>query len=184
MIFGFFNSKYKQESAKVFDSALERAKNSFPKVFNKESETKEERELKFEAISVYMSLYIWSLQKIDAGKLLERVYEEMYDRYDIAIREQGVSDVRVGPTIRALAAKFRNRLDVYGDSFSTGETKKLLEELNEKQLCDTQTAVKLSIELEAEAKMLKELSLKDWLKHLKNPKTGLYEPHEGKVDDE
>lgn len=182
MLFGFMNPKYKQESEKVFDSALIRAKDVFPTLFEKDSETKEDRDQKFEAISVFMALYIWSLQQSESNKnvkrFLERIYEEMYDRYDIALREQGVSDVKVGPTIRALAAKFRTRLEDYGDVFLSGNTKSLSDMLLDKKLCGMPAAMSISIKLEAEAKMLKKIDLEGWILHLDHPSTGKYEPHE------
>lgn len=186
MLFGLITPKYKQESQWVFDSALARAKAMFPETFTKDSITKEDRDSKFEAISVYMALYVRTLLQMETNpkashKLLQRVYEEMYDRYDIALREQGVGDVKVGPTVRALAAKFKTRLEKYTAAYQNNASKDIVEVLVEFGLCSKMQAMQLSIRLCAEAKLMQNLSLEQWLQHIKNPTVGAYEPHEMKM---
>ena len=183
MFFGWKSSKYKQESELVFNSAVFRAENAFNDLFAQASSSKEIREQKFEAISVFLCLYIWSLQKHESVKkyhtLLERIYETMFDRYDVAVREQGVSDVRVGPTIRALASKFRGRMDVYGESFENKDGKELASRIAEKGICSEAMAKQLAITLIVEAQKIQNMDWDAWFAHLEHPVTGKYEPHEG-----
>jgi hypothetical protein len=51
--------------------------------------------------------------------------EAMFDDFDINLREQGVSDIRVGPEVRKLAAAFNGRQLRYFEAFSTGKPKDL-----------------------------------------------------------
>lgn len=181
MIFNFFKPAKSVYTEEVFKSALAQAQKTFPNRFNVETATVEERREKFEGISIFMALYTWYLKEEgskDATKLSQDSYDHMFDLYEIALREQGVADVRVGPEVKKLAAAFHGRLESYGAAFSEADTAKLTESLIRNHVCDKPKAMGLSIALISEARKMKSQNLKDWISNLKNLQKGIYEPKE------
>lgn len=181
MIFNIFKSKQVLNATQVFECALSQAKKSFPNRFLAVSDTVEARRLKFEAISVFMCLYTWYLKEEGSKqgkKLSQNAYDLMFDRYEVALREQGVSDVRVGPEVKKLASAFTGRLVAYGEAFSKGDSKALFQCFMHNKVCDENKAKALSIELMSEANKMKSQTLTAWFENLENIKQGVYAPKE------
>lgn len=181
MFFNFLKPFKSEDSKEVFDSAFAQAKKTFPDRFNDESTTVEQRREKFEAISIFMSLYAWYLKEEGSSKATEisqQAYDYMFDLYEIALREQGIADVRVGPEVKKLAAAFHGRLESYGAAFSAEDTAKLAESFIRNHVCDKKKAMGLSIALISEARKMHAQSLEGWLENLQNLKKSIYEPRE------
>lgn len=181
MIFNIFKRGTVLNPTQVFECAFAQSMKAFPKRFKDESDTVEQRRLKFEAISIFMSLYAWYLKEEgskQASNLSQDAYDYMFDRFEIALREQGVSDVRIGPEVKKLASAFTGRLMSYGEAFKAGDAKALFESLQKNQVCDEQKAKGLSIELVSEAQKMLSQNLDEWYKNLNNLKKGIYEPKE------
>lgn len=181
MIFNFLKPSQNKQANEVFNSALAQAKNMFPDRFMHDSTTVEQRREKFEAISIYMALYAWYLKEEgskQAKKLSQDAYDYMFDLYEIALREQAVADMRVGPEVKKLASAFHGRLDSYGKSFSKGDTAMLSQGFVRNHVCGKEKAMGLSISIISEAKKMQEQSLESWLDNLKNLQKGANEPKE------
>lgn len=181
MIFNFLKPAKSDRTEEVFKSALAQARKTFPNRFNVESATVEARRQKFEGISIFMALYTWYLKEegsATATKLSQDSYDHMFDLYEIALREQGVADVRIGPEVKKLAAAFHGRLESYGTAFSEGDTAKLTESLIRNHVCDKQKAMALSIALISEARKMKTQNFEEWVANLTNLQKGVYEPKE------
>ena len=181
MIFNIFNKGTVLNPTQVFECAFAQSQKEFPNRFEEDSETVEQRRLKFEAISIFMSLYTWYLKEEGSKKakqLSQDAYDYMFDRFEIALREQGVSDVRIGPEVKKLASAYTGRMLSYADAFKDGDSKALLESLIKNQVCDDSKAKLLSIKLVTEAQKMLGQTLEEWYQNLDNLKKGTYEPKE------
>lgn len=181
MIFNIFKRRADRNTTKVFESAVAQARNTFPERFKVESETVDTRRDKFEAIAIYMTLYAWYLKdegSKHAKKLSQDTYDFMFDNFEIALREQGVSDVRIGPEVKKLAAAFHGRLVSYGEAFDDSSTAKLSESFLRNSVCDKSQAMSLSIALIAEARKMQSQNMEVWISNLENLSKGANEPKE------
>ncbi|MFT7434002.1 MAG: hypothetical protein ACI9TY_001647 [Alphaproteobacteria bacterium] len=185
MIFSIFKRRADGNTTKVFESALSQARNAFPNRFNVDSNTLEARRHKFESISIFMVLYAWYLKgegSKTAKNLSQDAYDYMFDNFEIALREQGVSDVRIGPEVKKLAAAFHGRLVSYGEAFDEGSTAKLTESFLRNSVCDKAKAMSLAITLISEARKMQAQNLSGWLKNLENLQRNGSEPKEFVAD--
>ena len=184
MIFNIFKRQIDLNTTKVFESAMSQAANTFPERFGEETNSVEERHSKFEVISIFMALYAWYLKgegSKTATNLSQDAYDHMFDTFEVALREQAVSDVRVGPEVKKLAAAFSGRLVSYGEALEGGNTSALAESFVRNHVCDKPKAMGLSISLVSEAKKMQGQTLDEWLDNLNNLKKGAYEPREFEV---
>jgi len=111
---------------KLYAEVLKLAKSFAPERFTSPSSTKEDRYAKFEVIALLMSHLMWQARLDPETKIrATAAMEAMFDDFDISLREQGVSDIRVGPEVRKLAAAFNGRQQRYFEAFSTGKAKDL-----------------------------------------------------------
>lgn len=107
---------------KVYAQVLTLAKGFCPERFAEASTTKEDRYAKFEVIALLMSYAMWLAKNDpDTKERATMAVEAMFDDFDVNLREQGVSDMRVGPEVRKLAAAFNGRQQRYFEAFSTGK---------------------------------------------------------------
>lgn len=107
---------------KVYREVLRQAKAFAPTRFNAPSTTKEERYAKFEVIALLMAYAMWQARNNpDTKEQATLAQDAMFDDFEVNLREQGVSDMRVGPEVRKLAAAFAGRQQRYFDAFSTGK---------------------------------------------------------------
>tara|TARA_R110000868_G_scaffold190862_2_gene434965 strand:- start:30549 stop:31124 length:576 start_codon:yes stop_codon:yes gene_type:complete len=181
MIFNIFNRHIDRNTTKVFESALAQAKNTFPQRFKNETSSVEERREKFEAIAIFMALYAWYLKGEGSKRargLSQAAYDHMFDTFEVALREQGVSDVRIGPEVKKLAAAFHGRLVSYGEAFEMGNTALLSESFVRNSVCDKAKAMSISIVLISEARKMQAQKLENWIESLDNLKKGTFEPRE------
>jgi hypothetical protein len=108
---------------KIYAEVLRQAKAFAPERFAKPSTTKEDRYSKFEVIALLMAYAMWQAKNDpDTKDLATLAQEAMFDDFEVNLREQGVSDMRVGPEVRKLAAAFAGRQQRYFTAFSTGKT--------------------------------------------------------------
>lgn len=111
---------------KLYAEVLAQAKAFAPERFATPSTTKEDRYAKFEVIALVMSQLMWQARLDPETKIhATAAMEAMFDDFDINLREQGVSDIRIGPEVRKLAAAFNGRQQRYFEAFSTGKAKDL-----------------------------------------------------------
>lgn len=87
------------------------AEQCFPQFFEHSSQDKFQREQKFQCIALFMTLAFYHLK--ENPEIVQRLHDKMFDLFDIALREQGVADVRVGAEIRKLSSAFQGRYDSY-----------------------------------------------------------------------
>ena len=105
---------------KLYAEVLRQANTLCPERFEQPSTTKEQRYAKFEVIALLMSALMHQARNNPEYK--ERAtmaMEAMFDDFDITMREQGVSDIRIGPEVRKLAAAFSGRQQRYFEAFSS-----------------------------------------------------------------
>lgn len=186
MFLNFLKPSQSPQTKEIFNSALAQAKKTFPQRFEMETRDAEHRRQKFEAISIFMALYAWYLKtegSKTAGQLSQQAYDHMFDMYEIAMREQGVSDVRVGPEVKKLAAAFHGRLESYTKAFDAGDTAQLAEGFVRNHVCEREKAMGLSIAIISEARQMEKQDLDAWLANLKNLQKSIYEPKEFLAED-
>jgi len=167
-LFNFFKKATPDDTQLVVEWVLTRARQTFPDYFESTSEDERARILRFEAISVHMALALWYLKKrgADYAKLSQRVHDELFDRFDVSLREQGVSDVKVGREIKKFAAAFRGRLKSYDEAFDAMDVRLMGEGLSRNLVCSDTVAMGKAINYIAEAKRLSEMDKENWLETL------------------
>lgn len=105
---------------KLYAEILHQACILAPQRFAAPSTSKEQRYAKFEAIALVMSALMWQARNDpDHKNRATGAMETMFDDFDVNMREQGVSDIRIGPEVRKLAAAFAGRQQRYFDAFSS-----------------------------------------------------------------
>ncbi len=129
----FLFKKAKIESAYIapmWQWVLTQAQELTPLRFEKESQTKEDRIEKFEPIAFVMSYVFWVLRKEpELNADAQSLYDYMFDQFEIAMREQGVSDVRVGKEVRKFSSAFDGRRASYAEAFEEKSLKNLQKSL-------------------------------------------------------
>ena len=99
----------------LYAAVLTATQQLFPAVYAHKTTTLPERYRKFECLTWVMSYVLYQLkQQGDTGAgqaqlLVECMLDDLADN----LREQGVSDMRVGPELRKLAAAFNGRAQRY-----------------------------------------------------------------------
>lgn len=127
MFFKYFNQrKYRKKADIIVGSIIDSARSAFPKTFQKETENEQERIRKFEIISLYAIVVLWVLSRLneegEAVKgLSQAIHDTLFDRFDSALREQGIADIRVGSEIKKLASAFQGRMLRYTDAWTAGD---------------------------------------------------------------
>ena len=166
-------------SAQIVNWSICRARQTFPQQFAKPSDNDEQRQQKFEIITVFMAMAFWYLSKDKQNQDLSQAsHDHLFDNFEVALREQGVSDVKLAGKIRKLADTFQQRMVSYKEDFEQHNTSALSSHLTEYGVCETNEAFSLAISNIAESKKIRDLSLDDWLEYIQNPLPGKYEPHE------
>lgn len=124
----FFKRKKEQKSPVLayWQWILSNAKQITPSRFEKDSHTKDDRIRKFEAIAVSASYAFWQMNKdAEVNAKAQDLYDHMFDQFEIAMREQGVSDVRIGPEVRKFSSAFDGRRVNYTEAFDGKDLKNL-----------------------------------------------------------
>lgn len=109
----------------VVSWVLLNSRSYFPQTFSVESQNKWQREHKFQCIAVFMVLAIGKLKGY--GEFSQLFHDKMFDLFDIAMREQGVADVRIGAEVRKLSSAFQGRFDSYMQALEAGDEQALAE---------------------------------------------------------
>lgn len=163
-----FKSLFKPAKRAECDSVVQWVLNEsgyhFPDLFAEESADKYQREAKFQAISVFFAMALHKLK--DDVELAQQVHDEMFDRFDIAMREQGVADVRVGAEIRKLSSAFQGRMASYTQAFDADSASKLEEALLRNEVADDESAGGIAQLLIGYWQSLDANSSKTWFKNL------------------
>ena len=123
---------------KIYNWAMNMAIKNHPSIFEKESTTEAERIEKFEKISAYMAVALWSLKNKgeENNKAIQHAQEIMFEHFDIALREQGVGDMKIGREVKNLAAAFLGRLSAYSYSWSKKDEEQLKASLLKNNFCE------------------------------------------------
>lgn len=126
----FFKPQVPGYQNHLYAQVLASAKLLAPQRFAIPSLTKEDRYAKFEVIALVMAYLMWQARADpDQKDRAILAMEAMFDDFDINLREQGVSDIRVGPEVRKLAAAFNGRQQRYFAAFEAKIDRPLTEAL-------------------------------------------------------
>ncbi|MGB5093889.1 MAG: ubiquinol-cytochrome C chaperone family protein [Parvibaculum sp.] len=84
---------------------------------------------RFEMVALHAVLTMRRLKRAspEARAFGQRIFDVMFDDMDQAMREMGVSDLRVGDKIRALAEAYFGRIAAYEDGLGAADDALLLE---------------------------------------------------------
>lgn len=111
----------------LYIEVLDQAQLLAPQRFMQPSITPLQRYAKFEVIALLMAYLMWQAKENPATKdLTTLAMEAMFDDFDVNLREQGMSDIRVGPEVRKLAAAFNGRQQHYFEAFGAGQAAPLV----------------------------------------------------------
>ena len=96
---------------------------------------------RMEILCLHLSTVMYALRSYDAtgAKLSQAIYDVMIDDFDIALREEGLSDTGVARRIKPLAKMFFTRAKQYTDAFDGCETdQNALANLINSHVCKTE----------------------------------------------
>lgn len=134
-MFSWLRPQPKDEKVEcVVEWVLQQARTTFPEYFEVETKNLRQRQLKFEAISIYLSMALYLLR--EQNQKAQAVHDMMFDRFEISMREQGVADVRIGAEIRKFASAFHGRYDHYAAAFENDAQDALLETWARNMVCE------------------------------------------------
>lgn len=137
-----FSKTQDENTTDVVEWVIAQAQKTFPSYFEEETTHLRQRQLKFEAISTYLAMALYALK--EKNDFAQAVHDEMFDRFEISLREQGVADVRVGKEVRKLASAFHGRYDYYASAFENNSVESLLETWQRNMVCENIDAKKAS----------------------------------------
>ena len=140
----FFGKKDRATAADIYQWALAQAQQNCPERFKEASKNKDDRRVRFEAISMFMTVAYYALLNEGKPKLARYAMEEMFNNFEVALREQGVSDVKVGKEMRILAGAFNGRLTSYKEGLETLDKKSLAVEIEKNKAAEKAEATPLS----------------------------------------
>jgi len=107
------------DAANVYAKVMKQARNP---AFYASGLIEDSTDGRMEWLTVHLSIILHSLQSHgeDGAKLSQAIYDTMVDDFDIALREEGLTDSGVKRRIKPLAKMFLSRARVYGKSLSEG----------------------------------------------------------------
>lgn len=142
MIFKYLAAR-KAEKAQAYtlvDWTIATARSHFISRFDDEiAQDDTTRRQRFEAVCAVGAAVATHLeQSIHIKKRLTRFYAaQLFDRFDIAMREGGVGDMSIGPRIKRLASAFYGRWRAYGAALLEKDETKLAEAMQRNGLAET-----------------------------------------------
>ncbi len=107
----FKTRKYASDAQKASDIILMVAEASFPWAYTTDLEDKQRHQARFEAISFVAVGFLVAFRK--NALLCQAVHDALFDRFDMALREQGVGDIAMSHRMKKFAAAFAGRLNRY-----------------------------------------------------------------------
>lgn len=112
-----FGKKQQPGIAQQYAWCLTRAADVFASRFAEPSTTVAERILRFEAIALFGALVAWRYEKAGDIATRDAFFQHMFADFDAAMREKGVSDLKVGKEVKKLASAFYGRMSAYTPAF-------------------------------------------------------------------
>lgn len=89
---------------------------------------------RMEALSLHLGILIDDLSRRDenAGKLSQAIYDVMVDDFDVALREEGLSDTGVSRRIKPMAKLVLSRAKQYGEALQNMNNEENVTEITKK----------------------------------------------------
>ncbi len=115
--------KYAAEADFVCNGILTLAGESFPWAYSADFADKQRHQARFEAIS-FVAISFMTAFKDQTG-LCQAVHDKLFDRFDMALREQGVGDIAMSHRMKKYAAAFAGRLSRYTELLTAGDVEAL-----------------------------------------------------------
>lgn len=146
MIFKYFARRKaeKKQAHKLVDWTIATARSHFTSRFNDEiAQDDTTRRQRFEAVCAVAAAVATRLEEggLNVKKRQTRFYAaQLFDRFDIAMREGGVGDMSIGPRIRRLASAFYGRWRAYGTALLAADEAALAEAMQRNGLAEKQQA--------------------------------------------
>ena len=84
---------------------------------------------RIEALTLYMAMIMGRLGDLgeDGERLRQAIFDKMVDDFDVAMREEGLSDTGISRRIKPMIGLFYTRLKVYTDAFRSDPPKAALQ---------------------------------------------------------
>ena len=108
------------DAAKVYAKVMKQSRNP---VFYAPGLVEDSTDGRMEWLTVHLSIILHALRSFgeDGSKLSQAIYDTMVDDFDIALREEGLSDSGVKRRIKPLAKMFLSRARVYGEALANAD---------------------------------------------------------------
>lgn len=111
--FGFLKPRqYQNDTVTLVKNVAE---NAYPLLFQTPSTTDEERQQKFEVLSVFMIVALHAYMCAGAKRKAQQAFDSYFHHLEAALREQGMGDVTVSKTMKKFIAAFNGRITRYHD---------------------------------------------------------------------
>ena len=139
----WFRKKPKQvekQAQDIYVHCLDMAKNQFQERFQTPSRTEADRWHRFEGIAIPVCVALWRLKQNQSLDLAQAVHDAMFRDFELALREGGVADLKVGKHVRQLASAFHGRLQSYGAALDADKSADLSAALVRNQACAPEEA--------------------------------------------
>lgn len=115
-----FNASQRPEridAGRIYAKVMEQSRNP---IFYSDGLVEDSTDGRMEWLTAHLSVVVHALQQFgdDGAKLSQAVYDTMVDDFDVALREEGLSDSGVKHRIKPLAKMFLSRARIYADAFN------------------------------------------------------------------
>lgn len=111
--FGFFKPRQYQNDTVTLVKHV--AKDAYPQLFDTPSVTDEDRQHKFEVLSVFMIIALYAHMVTGSKRSAQKAFDSYFHHLEVALREQGMGDVTVSKTMKKFIAAFNGRITRYHD---------------------------------------------------------------------
>lgn len=113
------------DAKRIYAKVMKQSRNP---VFYGDNLVEDTTDGRMEWLSAHLSVILHALQKHgeNGAKLSQSIYDVMVDDFDIALREEGLSDSGVKRRIKPLAKMFLTRARIYAEALNTDDEKLVL----------------------------------------------------------
>ncbi|WP_371397629.1 ubiquinol-cytochrome C chaperone family protein [Fretibacter rubidus] len=125
-LFGGGNNAAKTDAERIYRTLMGAARNP---AFYGADKALDNYDGRIDVLTLHLSVVLHALNDhAEQGKRLSQaIYEIMRDDFDVALREEGLSDTGVMKRIKPMIRLFYTRIKAYTDAFIAGERKAALE---------------------------------------------------------
>lgn len=146
------------DARRIYQRTMQQSRNRAFFGADKFSDTYDGR---METLCLHLSVILHALRQFDVQgqRLSQAIYDEMVADFDIALREEGLSDTGVSRRIKPLAKMFFERVKAYGDILSQDNSEDFNQEISLQKILVRYLALTHSADIDETISVVKEASV-------------------------